>query len=126
MKIDRVDYFVPAVASINATCEFNPKVLCMDVTEIAGGRKALTFGAWKINLHQMGKKFEPKTRTPMPGSGDSCLIAAILIENVVAHLDAHGIEIEEGIDRRTGATCPIQSVYLRDPDGNLIEISEYV
>lgn len=125
MKIDRVDHFVLTVASIEATCEFYSKVLGMEVTEFAGGRKALTFGAQKINLHQKGKEFEPKARAPKPGSGDFCLIAAAPIQEVVAHLDALGIEIEEGIVPRTGATGAIQSVYLRDPDGNLIEISEY-
>ena len=79
----------------------------------------------KINLHQKGKEFEPKARAPKPGSGDFCLIAAAAIQEAVAHLGALGIEIEEGIVPRTGATGAIQSVYLRDPDGNLIEISEY-
>ena len=125
MKIDRVDHFVLTVASIEATCEFYSKVLCMEVVEFAGGRQALAFGVQKINLHQKGKEFEPKALTPTAGSGDFCLIASVPIENVVAHLEASDVQIEEGIVPRTGATGPIKSVYLRDPDQNLVEISEY-
>ena len=125
MKIDRVDHFVLTVASIEATCEFYSKVLGMDVIEFAGGRKALAFGNQKINLHQRGKEFEPKALTPTPGSGDFCLISGVPIDEVVAHLESCGVEIEEGIVPRTGATGPIKSVYLRDPDQNLVEISEY-
>ncbi|MDG1767998.1 MAG: VOC family protein [Yoonia sp.] len=125
MKIDRVDHFVLTVASIEATCEFYSKVLGMEIVEFAGGRKALAFGVQKINLHQKGKEFEPKALTPTAGSGDFCLIASVPIENVVAHLEASDVQIEEGIVPRTGATGPIKSVYLRDPDQNLVEISEY-
>ena len=125
MKIDRVDHFVLTVVSIDATCDFYSKVLGMDVIEFAGGRKALAFGAQKINLHRRGKEFEPKALTPTPGSGDFCLISAVPIDDVVAHLNECGVEIEEGIVPRTGATGPIKSVYLRDPDQNLVEISEY-
>lgn len=125
MKIDRVDHFVLTVASIEATCEFYSKVLGMEVVEFAGGRKALAFGAQKINLHQRGKEFEPKALTPTPGSGDFCLISTVPIGEVVSHLESCGVEIEEGIVPRTGATGPIKSVYLRDPDDNLVEISEY-
>ncbi|NOD85574.1 VOC family protein [Ruegeria sp. HKCCD6119] len=125
MQIDRVDHFVLTVASIDATCDFYSKVLGMEVTEFAGGRKALSFGAQKINLHQHGNEFEPKSLTPTPGSGDFCLISAFPIAEVVAHLENCGVEIEEGIVPRTGATGPIKSVYLRDPDQNLVEISVY-
>ena len=125
MRIDRVDHFVLTVASIDATCEFYAKALGMEVVEFAGGRRALAFGSQKINLHEQGKEFEPKSLTPTPGSGDFCLISAVPIEDVVAHLETCGVEIEEGIVSRTGATGPIRSVYLRDPDQNLVEISEY-
>lgn len=125
MKIDRVDHFVLTVASIDATCDFYSNVLGMEVVEFAGGRKALVFGAQKINLHQRGKEFEPKALTPTPGSGDFCLISAVPIEEVVAHLESCGVKIEEGIVPRTGATGSIKSVYLRDPDQNLVEISVY-
>lgn len=125
MKLDRIDHFVLTVASIDATCAFYTQVLGMKVTEFAGGRKALSFGSQKINLHECGKEFEPKAQTPTPGSGDFCLITTTPIQDVLAQLNAMNIEIEDGIVARTGATGPIQSVYLRDPDGNLIEISEY-
>lgn len=126
MKIDRVDHFVLTVASIEATCEFYSKTLGLKVIEFADGRKALSFGVQKTNLHQRGKEVEPNAMTPMPGSGDFCLIATIPILDVVAHLNNCGVEIEVGIVQRTGATGPIKSVYLRDPDNNLVEISEYV
>ena len=125
MKLDRIDHFVLTVASIDATCAFYTRVLGMTVTEFAGGRKALSFGSQKINLHERGKEFEPKAQTPTPGSGDFCLITTTPIQDVLAQLNAMNIEIEDSIVARTGATGPIQSVYLRDPDGNLIEISEY-
>lgn len=125
MKIDRLDHFVLTVASIEATCAFYSRVLGMEVVEFAGGRKALAFGAQKINLHQRGREFEPKSQTPTPGSADFCLIAHGPLEDVVTHLEQCDVIIEEGIVPRTGATGPIQSVYLRDPDQNLIEISQY-
>jgi catechol 2,3-dioxygenase-like lactoylglutathione lyase family enzyme len=125
MKIDRVDHFVLTVASIDATCDFYSKVLGMEVVEFAGGRKALTFGAQKINLHQRGKEFDPKALAPTPGSGDFCLISATPLEKVIAYLNTNDVEIEEGPVPRTGATGPINSVYLRDPDQNLVEISVY-
>ena len=126
MKIARLDHFVLTVASIDATCAFYSNVLGMEIVTFAGGRKALSFGAQKINLHESGREFEPKAVRPTPGSGDFCLIADRPIEEVVAHLDACGVQIEEGIVDRTGATGPIRSVYLRDPDDNLVEISEYI
>lgn len=126
MKIARLDHFVLTVASIDATCAFYTRVLGMEVVTFGGGRKALTFGAQKINLHEAGHEFEPKAGKPTPGSGDFCLISDIPIRDVVTHLATCGVEIEEGIVDRTGATGPIRSVYLRDPDGNLVEISEYL
>ena len=90
------------------------------------GRRALNFGRQKINLHQAGRELEPKARRPTPGSGDLCFISATPIDEVQAHLEAQGIELlEGGQSTRTGATGPITSLYFRDPDGNLIEVSEY-
>ncbi|MEX0281537.1 MAG: VOC family protein [Arenibacterium sp.] len=126
MKIDRVDHFVLTVASIEAACAFYSDILGMDIVEFAGGRKALTFGDQKINLHEKGREFEPKSAHPMPGSADFCLIAAGGLEAVVAHLTSKGITIEEGPVPRTGASGAIRSVYIRDPDNNLVEIAEYV
>jgi catechol 2,3-dioxygenase-like lactoylglutathione lyase family enzyme len=125
MKISHIDHFVLTVASIEETCDFYAKVLGMEVTQFAAGRKALCFGAQKINLHEAGKELTPKARTPQPGSGDFCLISGIPLEEMIAHLSACGVQIEEGITPRTGASGPIQSVYIRDPDGNLVEISTY-
>ncbi len=123
MKINRVDHFVLTVASIEKTCDFYQKVLGMDVITFGVDRKALKFGQQKINLHQTGSEFDPKATIPTAGSGDFCLIADSNIEEVVKHLQQCGVEIEEGPAPLTGATGPIMSVYFRDPDGNLLEVS---
>lgn len=123
--VDRIDHLVLTVVDIDKTIEFYSTILGMDVAQFGNGRVALTFGNQKINLHQAGKEFEPKAKVPMPGSADLCLITNILLENVIKHLEANTIEIEEGPVMRTGALGPIKSVYVRDPDENLIEISNY-
>jgi catechol 2,3-dioxygenase-like lactoylglutathione lyase family enzyme len=97
----------------------------MEVITFGEGRKALGFGRNKINLHQSGKEFEPKARHPVPGSGDFCLITEEPIERVIQHLEACGIVIEAGPVAKIGAAGPMTSVYFRDPDGNLVEISNY-
>ena len=97
----------------------------MEVVEFAKGRKALCFGQNKINLHQSGKELEPKADTPTPGSGDFCLISDTPIVETIRHLKKCGVPIEEGPVSRTGAKGPITSVYFRDPDSNLVEISVY-
>lgn len=125
MNILRLDHLVLTVADIAATCDFYVRVLGMTEITFGTGRKALTFGAQKINLHQAGREFEPKAARPLPGSADLCLIAGVPLDAVIAHLTAQGVTIEEGPVARTGATGPIISVYFRDPDGNLIEVSEY-
>jgi catechol 2,3-dioxygenase-like lactoylglutathione lyase family enzyme len=86
-------------------------------------RTALQFGGQKINLHQLGYEFEPKAQTPTPGSADLCLITATPLSDVIAHLAACGVVVEEGPVPRTGARGPLESVYIRDPDGNLIELA---
>ena len=111
------------VKDIDATLAFYAGVLGMEVVTFAGGRKALAFGAQKINLHAHGHEFEPKARHPTPGSADLCFITAVPLDEVVRHLAALGVAVIEGPVRRTGATGPILSVYLRDPDFNLIEIA---
>lgn len=125
ISINRIDHFVLTVATIEATCEFYSDVLGMEVETFGEGRKALKFGAQKINLHEKGKEFEPKALSPTTGSGDFCLITETSIDAVVTHLDACGVPIEDGPVPRTGATGPITSVYIRDPDQNLVEISTY-
>jgi catechol 2,3-dioxygenase-like lactoylglutathione lyase family enzyme len=125
VRIDRLDHLVLTVASIEAAAEFYTRVLGMGVVTFGAGRTALTFGTSKINLHQAGKEFEPKARRPTPGSADICLIVEDGIAEVMAELAAAGVGTEEGPVPRTGATGPITSCYLRDPDGNLIELSNY-
>jgi catechol 2,3-dioxygenase-like lactoylglutathione lyase family enzyme len=123
--IDRIDHFVLTVRDIAATIDFYESVLGMKAVTFGAGRKALAFGRHKINLHEAGHELEPKARTPVPGSGDFCLITERPLEEVARHLAACGVPIEEGPGPRTGATGPIRSLYIRDPDGNLVEISNY-
>ncbi|GAB2583279.1 VOC family protein [Dyella jejuensis] len=123
MKIDRIDHVVLTVADIDATCDFYARVLGMQVVAFGQGRKALAFGAQKINLHRHRHEFEPKARQPTPGSADLCLITSMPLPQVIEHIEQCDVAIEQGPVPRTGAQGPIQSVYLRDPDGNLIEVS---
>ena len=125
VKISHIDHLVLTVASIEASCAFYQRALGMTVERFAGDRVALAFGAQKFNLHQAGQEFEPKARTPLPGSADVCLIAETPLDEVIAHLSGEGIAIELGPVARTGAAGPIRSIYLRDPDGNLVEIANY-
>ena len=125
MHIARLDHLVLTVADIDATCAFYTRVLGMTAVSFGEGRRALCFGAHKINLHQHGREFEPKAHQPMPGSADLCLIAGVPLAEAEAHIRAAGVDIIEGPVRRTGATGPIRSVYFRDPDRNLIEVSSY-
>lgn len=126
MKIARIDHIVLTVKDIEQTCDFYSRVLGMEVITFGEDRRALKFGVQKFNLHEHGKEFEPKAKTPTPGATDVCLITESFIEHVVAHLKRRGVTIEQGPVQRTGATGPIMSVYFRDPDGNLIEVSRYV
>jgi len=125
MKIERLDHLVLTVADLTKTCEFYERVLGLETVTFGAGRKALTFGQQKINLHQAGKEFEPKAAKPTPGSADLCFIASTPLAEVIEHLKDEGIAIEEGPVPRTGAIGAMQSVYFRDPDGNLIEVSNY-
>jgi catechol 2,3-dioxygenase-like lactoylglutathione lyase family enzyme len=126
MKIDRLDHLVLTVKDIEATASFYSMVLGMDIVTFGGGRKALSFGVQKINLHQHGREFEPKAQQPTPGSADLCFITSVPIAEVVSHLHSCDVDVIEGPVQRTGATGPILSVYFRDPDMNLIEISNRV
>jgi catechol 2,3-dioxygenase-like lactoylglutathione lyase family enzyme len=126
MRIDRVDHFVLTVADVDRTVAFYRDVLGMSHATFADGRSALHFGASKINLHLAGHEFEPKARRATPGSADVCLVVDGRFDDVVAELTAHHVPIEEGPVQRTGAQGEMNSVYIRDPDGNLIELSSYV
>jgi catechol 2,3-dioxygenase-like lactoylglutathione lyase family enzyme len=121
-----MDHVVLTVRDIEATCEFYARVLGMQVATFGNGRKALLFGKQKINLHEAGKEFDPHAVNPTPGSGDICLITEEPLGRVIEHLTSHGIDIIEGPIRKMGAVGPLESVYVRDPDGNLIEISNYL
>lgn len=124
--IDRLDHFVLTVRDLDRTVDFYERVLGMRLVTFGEGRKALAFGRQKINLHVAGREFEPKARAPQPGSGDFCLIAQIPLEEVQSRLAACGVPIEQGPVDKTGATGPLRSLYIRDPDDNLVEISNYV
>jgi catechol 2,3-dioxygenase-like lactoylglutathione lyase family enzyme len=126
MKLDRLDHLVLTVKNIAVTCEFYSKVLGMDVVTFGEDRKALLFGKQKINLHESGKELEPKAHDPTPGSADLCFITDTPLKDVMEHLQRSGIEIVEGPVKRTGAIGTILSVYFRDPDLNLIEVSNDV
>ena len=126
MNIDHLDHLVLTVRDIAAACDFYSRVLGMEVVTFGDNRKALRFGQQKINLHEVGHEFEPKAAQPVPGSADLCFISNDPIDAIIAHLQVSGVPIIEGPVQRTGAAGTIVSVYLRDPDGNLIEISNYI
>lgn len=123
MRVTGLDHLVLTVASIDATCAFYERVLGFERETFTGGRTALTFGGQKINLHEVGKEFEPKAERPTPGSGDLCF----LVDDVgaaQARLEAENVPIIDGPVARTGAQGALLSIYCRDPDGNLIELAE--
>ena len=124
--IDHLDHLVLTTRDETACMHFYGTVLGMRVETFGEGRKAFVFGAQKINLHIAGKEFEPKAQHPTPGALDLCFIASMALTQVMARLNAYGIPIECGPIARTGAQGPIRSVYVCDPDANLIEISEYL
>jgi catechol 2,3-dioxygenase-like lactoylglutathione lyase family enzyme len=125
MQIDRLDHLVLTVADVDRTVEFYTRVLGMRAETFGGGRRALRFGSQKINLHRAGHEFEPKAARPLPGSADLCFVTDVPLEEVQRHLAACGVPVEEGPVDRTGAVGPIRSVYLRDPDANLVELANY-
>lgn len=126
MKIDSLDHLVLTVSNIDITAGFYARALGMEIITFGAGRKALSFGVQKINLHEHGNEFEPKAWLPQPGSADLCFLTSVPLPEVISHLSACGVSIIEGPVQRTGATGPILSVYFRDPDMNLIEISNRV
>lgn len=125
MKIDGLDHLVLTVTNIDATCAFYERELGMDVLSFGAGRKALSFGNLKINLHQFGNEFEPKAHRPTPGAADLCFLTSLPLAEVISHITSCGVTLLEGPVPRTGAQGPIMSIYFRDPDRNLIEVSNY-
>jgi len=129
--IDHLDHLVLTTAKEVECVDFYTRVLGMKLESFIGGtppveRKAFKFGNQKINLHIKGKEFEPKANIPTPGSLDLCFIADRPLEQVIETLKSEAWPIIEGPVIRTGATQRINSVYVRDPDQNLIEISEFI
>lgn len=127
--IDHLDHLVLTTSREDACIDFYTRVLGMQLESFVGGtppveRRAFRFGNQKINLHVQGSEFEPKAHLPVPGSQDLCFITSVPLEEVIARLAEAKWPVIEGPVRRTGATGPIRSVYVRDPDLNLIELSE--
>ena len=125
MNIERLDHLVLTVADIDRTCAFYTRVLGMEVVHFGEGRTALKFGQQKINLHPADRIPGLVADKPTPGSGDLCFITTVPLAEVVTHLDRCGVSIVAGPGPRAGAIGTIQSVYIRDPDENLVEISNY-
>lgn len=126
MNIVSLDHLVLTVRDINITIDFYCKILGMQAIQFGEGRHALGFGKQKINLHQAGKEFEPKAVKPTPGSADLCFITTTPLTDIIKELNTADIHIEEGPVKRTGATGALHSIYLRDPDGNLLELSNQI
>jgi catechol 2,3-dioxygenase-like lactoylglutathione lyase family enzyme len=124
--IDRLDHFVLTTAQPDAVVRFYTEVLGMKAEIFGKGRLALKFGQQKINIHVRGREYEPKAHAPGIGTLDFCFIAAVPLEQVIASLEKHKVAIIEGPCTKTGAMGAIRSVYFRDPDLNLVEVSEYV
>jgi catechol 2,3-dioxygenase-like lactoylglutathione lyase family enzyme len=125
MKIDRIDHVVLTAFDVDRTLDFYTRVMGMEAITFAGGRRGLAFGRQKINLHQAGREYEPKALKPTPGSLDLCFITETPLDQVIARLKENGVVIAEGPVPKTGALGAMMSVYFRDPDGNLIEVSNY-
>ena len=125
IKIDRIDHLVLTVKDISKSCLFYEKALGMKIVHFAQGRTAVQFGNQKINLHKLGDEFQPNARNANVGTADICLIADTPIESFIEHWRNLDITPETEVVNRTGADGAIRSVYIRDPDGNLLEISNY-
>ncbi|KTB57457.1 VOC family protein [Pseudomonas allii] len=124
--IDHLDHLVLTTIDLAACTDFYTRVMGLRLETFGNGRIAFCFGNQKINVHERGHEFEPKAHLPVPGALDLCFIASVSLDAVVSHLNTQAWPIIEGPVLRTGATGPIRSVYVRDPDLNLIEISEQV
>ena len=125
MRIDSLDHLVLTVKDIDATCEFYTRVLGMEVVSFGNNRKALAFGSQKINLQQQGRESTLRAEKPTPGSGDVCFVTSDPLSEVIAHLKSCGVKVIGGPVQRDGARGSMMSVYFRDPDLNLVEVSNY-
>ena len=125
MKIDSIDHVVLTVKDISATCDFYSRVLGMEIVTFGEGRKALAFGSQKINLQQVGRESTLIAEKPTPGSADVCFVTSVPVSEVVAHLNSCGVRLIGGPVERNGARGTMMSVYFRDPDLNLVEVSNY-
>jgi len=123
VRLARLDHLVLTVRDIGTTCEFYTRALGMEVLTFGAGRTALRFGQQKINLHEIGREYKPNAARPTPGSGDLCFLTDTPVADWITHLGAQGVAIEEGPVKKTGALGPIESIYVRDPDQNLVEIA---
>jgi catechol 2,3-dioxygenase-like lactoylglutathione lyase family enzyme len=121
--ITGLDHLVLTVTDLDKTVRFYVECLGMRLETFDAGRHAFHFGSHKINVHLAGHEFEPKALRPTPGAADLCLLTETPVDQLVTHLKGFGCRLLEGPVQRTGATGPLRSIYLRDPDGNLIEIA---
>ena len=126
MRVQRIDHIVLTVADLERTIAFYERALGMKAVSFGEGRRGLAFGDQKLNLHQAGREFDPKARRPTPGAIDLCFTTDVPLEDVAAHLRRESIEIEHGPVDKVGARRALRSLYFRDPDGNLVEVSNEV
>lgn len=126
MRVERIDHVVLTVADLERTIAFYERVLGMTAVSFGEGRRALAFGDQKLNLHQAGHEFEPKALRPTPGAIDLCLTTDVPLDEVAGQLRAESVVIEHGPVDKIGARRALRSLYFRDPDGNLIEVSNEV
>jgi catechol 2,3-dioxygenase-like lactoylglutathione lyase family enzyme len=124
--IERIDHLVLTVDSLEATCDFYVRCLGFERVDTPGRPTALHFGQQKINVHQVDRTFDPKARRPTQGSADFCLVAAVPLAEVIERLGRNDVAIELGPVDRNGAIGLMRSIYFRDLDGNLVEVSEYL
>jgi catechol 2,3-dioxygenase-like lactoylglutathione lyase family enzyme len=125
IKVTHIDHLVLTVKDVDASCKFYDRVLGMQKTSFKKDRRAVVFGNQKINFHEHGKEFEPRSLHPTPGSADLCFVTDDPPFKVIDHLEKCGVKIVEGPVKRVGAAGTITSIYIRDPDENLLEISSY-
>lgn len=125
MRVEILDHLVLTVQDVEASVDFYTRVLGMEAVTFQDGRRAVRFGDQKINFHQRGREFEPKAERPTPGSADLCFLVDESVEEVARDLSAMRVDVFLGPVARSGALGEITSIYLRDPDGNLIELSNY-